>query len=207
MYRKGFDSTTTRSMLRAVKKLLKPIKHASWTFLLVAACGGTAPASGTTAAEEVETPIQEEPTEQPTEPEVPPSGMPSQSAIEMLGTGGPDKPWEDMSYEEREWYMVGKVHPVMREVFANFDPAYGEDYHCEVCHGPDGKEQKYKMPSAHLSAVPALDSEDYAAMQGSRLVTFMRDEVTVTTASLLGMEPYDPATGEGFSCHDCHPKE
>ncbi len=26
-----------------------------------------------------------------------------------------------MSHDEKEWYMIGKVHPVMRQVFQTFD--------------------------------------------------------------------------------------
>ena len=160
-------------------------------------CGGSGEATASEPAAE------EAAGAEMTEPEVPEAAPPKQSAIELLGISAPDKPWADMSYEEREWYMVGKVHPIMREVFTNFNERYAK-FECAPCHGEDGMQKKYKMPSDHLSPIPDFDSEDFQAMAQSKMVTFMRDEVTPTTAKLLGLTPYDPSTGEGFSCYDCH---
>jgi hypothetical protein len=87
-------------------------------------------------------------------------------AIKNLAITGPDKPWDGMSYDEKEWYMVGKVHPVMREVFQSLDhdKYEGMKFECAPCHGDNAAEKKYKMPGDHLSPVPAAGTEDWKAM-------------------------------------------
>ncbi len=138
-----------------------------------------------------------------------PPPLPTDGAIGMLGLTGPDKPWASMSYDEKEWYMVGKVHPVMRQVFQTLDAAKyeGEKFECAPCHGDDAAAKKYKMPSAHLSVVPAYGSEDWKAMENARITKFMVQRVNPSMAALIGAKTFDPATGEGFSCWGCHPKE
>ena len=130
-------------------------------------------------------------------------------AIKHLGITGPDKPWERMSYDEKEWYMVGKVHPVMREVFQTLDhdKYAGEKFECAPCHGENAAARKYKMPSDHLSPVPAYGSEDWKAMENARIVKFMVQRVTPSMGKLVGAKEFDRATGEGFSCWGCHPKQ
>ena len=61
-----------------------------------------------------------------------PAPLPDSGPIKLLGLTGPDKPWDDMSYDEQEWYMIGKVHPVMRQVFQTFNEKKyeGEKFEC-----------------------------------------------------------------------------
>jgi hypothetical protein len=33
---------------------------------------------------------------------------------------------------------------------------------------------------------------------------FMMKQVSPTTAALLGEQPFDMKTGQGFGCHNCH---
>jgi hypothetical protein len=74
--------------------------------------------------------------------EPPPLPM-DEGPLKMLGLKGPDKPWESMSYEEKEWFMIGNVHPVMRQVFQTFDAAKyeGEKFECTPCHSKNAKEE------------------------------------------------------------------
>ena len=116
---------------------------------LLVACGGSSTASTTPAGGAAEDPSK-------TGWQPPP--LPTDGAIGTLGLTPPDKPWADMTYEEREWYMIGKVHPMMRQVFQTYDEKKyeGLKFECEPCHGPDAKARKYKMPAGHLSPVPAF---------------------------------------------------
>jgi len=137
-----------------------------------------------------------------------PPPLPTDGAIGMLGLTGPDKPWDSMNYEEKEWYMVGKVHPVMRQVFQTYDKEKyeGEKFECAPCHGPNAAEKKYKMPGEHLSPVPQYGSPDWKAMENAKIVKFMLHRVNPAMASLIGEQSFDPATGQGFNCWGCHPK-
>lgn len=122
-------------------------------------------------------------------------------AIEQIGISGPDTPWEEMSHEDREWYMVGKVLPIMKEVFATQD---GErwspsSYGCETCHGESGAEDNYQMPHQSQYRVPEPGTPAWANMERifPEVVTFMKETVTPTMGTLLGIENY--------SCNHCHP--
>lgn len=137
-----------------------------------------------------------------------PAPLPEDGPIKLLGLTGPDdKPWNDMNYEEKEWYMVGKVHPVMRQVFQTFNASKyeGEKFECTPCHGEEPEKRKYKMPSDHLSPVPAFGSDDWKAMENSRIFKFMTKRVTPAMGQLIGEKAWDHETGEGYSCWGCHP--
>lgn len=134
-------------------------------------------------------------------------GRGSSSASGLLGLEGPDKPWADMSYQEREWYMIAKVHPISQELFLNYDDTRYAQFECVPCHGEDGKAKKYKMPSDHLGPLPDPKSEKFADILDSPLGEFMAEQVTPVTARLLGLPTYDAATGQGFGCFACHRKE
>lgn len=131
----------------------------------------------------------------------------SQSARELIGIHPPETPWEEMSDEEQEWYMIGTVLPIHSEIFAEYDHDRYAQFQCTHCHGDDGAERHYAMPSRYLPALPTPGSERWTAMeQGNpRLYQFMAETVTPTMATQLGVQPYDPATGEGFGCFGCHP--
>jgi hypothetical protein len=138
-----------------------------------------------------------------------PAPLPKDGPIGVVGTGGPDdKPWDSMNYSEKEWYMIGKVHPVMRQVFQTFnhDKYEGEKFECVPCHGEKPEERKYRMPSDHLSPVPAFGSDDWKAMENARVFKFMTKRVTPVMGTLLGKEEWNPETGEGYGCWGCHPK-
>ncbi|MET0287606.1 MAG: hypothetical protein ABW352_24170 [Polyangiales bacterium] len=172
--------------------------------LVVAACGGSKPAK----PESAEKPAAEaSPKSGWQPPELEPA--PPNTPIAILGIKGPaDKPWHDMNYSEKEWYMIGNVHPVMRQVFQTFNEKKyeGEKFECVPCHGERPEERKYKMPSDHLSKVPAFGSADWKAMENSRVFKFMTQRVTPSMGKLLGEEEWNPDTGEGYSCWGCHPK-
>lgn len=137
-----------------------------------------------------------------------PAPLPEDGPIKILGLTGPDKDWDSMSYEEQEWYMIGKVHPIMRQIFQTYNEKKyeGEKFECVPCHGENPEQRKYKMPSDHLSAVPAYGSEDWKAMENARMFKFMTKRVTPAMGQLLGKEAWNHETGEGYSCWGCHPK-
>jgi hypothetical protein len=167
---------------------------------VVSACGGSKPAS-----EGAEKPAAESAPKSSWEP----APLPTDGPIGALGLSGPeDKPWKQMNYTEKEWYMIGKVHPIMRQVFQTFDhDRYdGMKFECAPCHEPNFAVTKYKMPNPKLSPVPAVGSPDWKAMENARIVKFMQARVTPVMAQLLGHDPNDASLGDKVTCYACHPK-
>ena len=123
-------------------------------------------------------------------------------AIEALGITPPEeKPWEEMNAEEREWYMIGKVLPIMKEVFGEHDAERWapSTYGCATCHGEDGEENGYHMPLQSSYPVPPAGTPQYENMERifGDMVTFMEDRVTPVMGTLVGNEEY--------TCFHCHP--
>lgn len=171
-------------------------------FVLASACGGATKPPETQTAEKPAEAAQPKSTWEP-------APLPDEGAIKLLGLKGPDdKPWDDMSYDEKEWYMVGKVHPVMRQIFQTFNEKKyeGEKFECTPCHGENPEARKYKMPSDHLAPVPAFGSEEWKSMENARMFKFMTKRVTPAMGTLLGKEGWNHETGSGYSCWGCHPK-
>jgi hypothetical protein len=127
------------------------------------------------------------------------------SARELIGVTPPPEPWADMTREEREYYMVAAVLPIAAEDFRAYDAERFANLTCASCHGDDGQERGYEMPSRYLPRLPAPGSSEWAAMAERPAYRFMAEVVTPTVRTQLGMPEYDPATGEGFGCFSCHP--
>lgn len=175
-----------------------PTRALLWLSLMLAlaACGGgdtAANGDGTAGGEDDEWGDWDD----EEEPEV----ESHHGAIDALGISGPDQPWAEMSHEDREWYMVGKVLPIMKELFAEqSEDRWGTGYGCESCHGEDMQAVEYAMPPSSSYRVPAPGSEAWASMEGifGETVTFMEETVTPTMGTLLGIEDY--------TCFHCHPR-
>lgn len=129
----------------------------------------------------------------------------SASARELIGVSPPPEPWADMTREEREYYMVAAVLPIAAEDFRTYDASRYANITCATCHGDDGQERGYEMPSNYLPRLPAPGSPEWTAMTERPAYRFMAEVVTPTVATQLGMPAYDPATGTGFGCFSCHP--
>jgi hypothetical protein len=98
-----------------------------------------------------------------------------------------------------EQCMVPAIAPIMQGIDAE---AYA-DFTCTHCHGADLGGGTYAMPGG-----PVLDWDEAATWpteyyDGTTLMGPMV-EVALTAGELLGYEPFDPGTGEGFGCGGCH---
>jgi hypothetical protein len=123
------------------------------------------------------------------------------SAIEMLGITPPDAPWQQMSVEDRELYMVGKVNPIMKELFTAHDAEEFADFDCVTCHGEEMMEIDFKMPAPSMFIVPPEGTLGHRGMMATfpETVKFMEETVTPAMGKLLGIE--------SFTCAGCHPSE
>lgn len=120
-------------------------------------------------------------------------------AVDRLTVSPPETPWASMSRQDREYYMIGKVTPIMNELFTRQMGSRAAEFGCETCHGRDMRETSFAMPNRHAMPVPREGSPAYARMerQFPESVRFMREVVTPTMGTLLGIE--------GYTCHHCHP--
>jgi hypothetical protein len=134
---------------------------------------------------------------EPTEPQI---HHGAQSARELLGIHPPPKPWQSMSRSEQEYYMVGYVLPIHAELFREYDAVRYARFECANCHGDDGRERNFAMPSRYLPALPAEGSPEWQRMQerNPRGFAFMADHVLPTIRTQLG-EPE-------LTCYACHPR-
>ena len=123
------------------------------------------------------------------------------SAIEAMGITPPDSPWAQMSFADKEFYMTGKVNPIMKEVFAGHDAEEYGDFDCVDCHGEEMREINFKMPAPSMYIVPPEGTPGHRGMLATfpDEVKFMQEVVTPYMGKLLGIED--------FSCAGCHPSE
>lgn len=164
--------------------------------LVVAACGGAESASTTTP----------EPT--PTATEAPAAQAAGSMPATPENVQGPSTPWDQMDGPAKGHWMMEQVTPTMGALFREFDPARYADFNCGTCHGERARENHFAMPTPELPVLPGPtgDWATYGA-QHERMIQFMGGPVEHTMASLLGQQPFDPATSQGFGCYDCHTHE
>ena len=85
--------------------------------------------------------------------------------------------------------MIGKVNPIMKEVFAGHDAEEYGDFDCVDCHGEEMREINFKMPAPSMYIVPPEGTPGHRGM----LATFPEalDEGQRVTDDLaeLGFDP------------------
>lgn len=107
--------------------------------------------------------------------------------------------WADMDRAARLAYMTDVFLPEIKDIMVDHDAGYSS-MSCTTCHGDDMVAADYAMPNG---LVPFSVME--LPLPGSGGVAdLMYDEVVPKAAELLGYEPYDFATREGFGCYGCH---
>lgn len=185
---------------------------------LGSSCGGGEPVGTTTAGEGADTTSGGTPTAPPDDPnatadadgdgwpdddwadgDTPPAVEHHDGAMAQLTVSPPETPWATMSRGDREMYMIGKVMPIMNEVFARQYGTRVANFGCETCHGRDMREVAFAMPSRAAMPVPQPGTSAYARLerQFPESVRFMSEVVTPTMGTLLGIE--------GYTCNHCHP--
>lgn len=107
--------------------------------------------------------------------------------------------WPDLTRGQRAAYMGSVFLPEITAVMEAHDPAYGR-ITCSTCHGSDFEEVDYAMPNG----MAPLDPAAFPSPDDGGVAAMMFEGVTPKAVELLGAEPFDPATGEGFGCYGCH---
>jgi len=115
------------------------------------------------------------------------------------------KEFDDMPPAEQLKYMKEVVAPQMAKTFQAFDAEHFAEFGCSNCHGPGAKDGVFEMPSEALPKLPADPTPVFD--EKPEVAKFMAEQVSPQMAKLLGEEPFNPETGSGFGCFDCHTKQ
>jgi cytochrome c553 len=122
--------------------------------------------------------------------------------------GAPDVQWADKTFQQRKEWMGIEVLPKMKASFKAYDETQFKAFGCDTCHGADGKDKNYAMPTDSIYPLDKNDPVGKAMDYDAKVTQFMVDKVVPEMAAMIGAEPYDPKTGKGtFGCLSCHPAE
>lgn len=100
--------------------------------------------------------------------------------------------------EGKKAFMNECVLPPMRTAFQSFDSEAFATFNCDTCHGEGASaSDDFRMPG-----VAAFPTDPTTWPPGYQ--TFMANTVVPTMIDILQAEPFDPKTGRGFSCTNCH---
>jgi hypothetical protein len=141
-----------------------------------------------------------------------PTAAPATSSAAPAASAAPSGPpkageWDTWSKDQKLEYMKTAVMPKLGGMFHDFDGTRYAEPKCALCHGAGVKDGSFKMPNAEL---PKLDitPAGFAALKAKKpkVLDFMM-QVEHTTADLIGEQPFDPKTMQGFGCLNCHTKK
>ncbi len=140
----------------------------------------------------------------------PPPASPPGGETGPVGDASADaaaRPFDELNHRERIEVMKTVVVPRLKPVFQELDATHFAEFSCSTCHGPGAERGEFEMPSAALPKLPAQGAFDALLEEQPAVMDVMMHQVLPEMASALGESPFDPATGEGFSCYDCHMSE
>ena len=127
--------------------------------------------------------------------------------------GPPEIAWKEMTFKQKKAYMKESVLPTMKPVFQTFDAKKFRTFNCATCHGKDGVERKFKMPSNDIHPLPNSKEGFEAKMKSEptwpKWAEFMSQKVEPAMGKLLDVPVFNPQKPvEGaFSCAACHKLE
>ena len=127
--------------------------------------------------------------------------------------GPPEIAWKDMTFKQKKAYMKAAVEPTMKPIFQAFDKKKFKTVNCQTCHGEDGADRKFKMPSNDIHALPNTKEGFEAKLKTEptwpKWTEFMAQKVEPAMGKLLDVPVFDPKKPvEGaFSCNACHKME
>lgn len=124
------------------------------------------------------------------------------------GLRAPARPWARMSDQEKGRHMREAVMPAMTALLQAYDPAHFANVTCATCHGDNARAVHFHMPNT-LPRLPAFGtpaSQEHMATH-RRMYEFMGTRVVPAMAQLLGQQPFNMQTHQGFGCANCHASE
>jgi hypothetical protein len=127
--------------------------------------------------------------------------------------GPPDVAWKDMTFVQKKAYMKAAVTPTMKPIFQAFDGKKFKTFNCESCHGADGADRKFKMPSNDIHPLPSTHEAFEAKLKTEptwpKWTEFMAQKVEPAMGKLLDLPVFDPKkpVKGAFGCANCHKLE
>jgi hypothetical protein len=127
--------------------------------------------------------------------------------------GPPAVAWKNMTFQQKRAYMKDAVLPTMKPIFQAFDTKKFKAVTCQTCHGEDGAERKYKMPSNGIHPLPNSKEGFEAKLKTEptwpKWAQFMSQNVEPAMGKLLDVPVFDPKkpVKGAFSCEKCHKLE
>jgi mono/diheme cytochrome c family protein len=127
--------------------------------------------------------------------------------------GPPEIAWKDMTFEQKKAYMKASVTPTMKPIFQTFDGKKFKTFNCASCHGADGAERKFKMPSNDIHPLPNTAEAFQAKLKTEptwpKWTEFMSQKVEPAMGKLLDLPVFDPKkpVKGAFGCANCHKLE
>jgi mono/diheme cytochrome c family protein len=124
--------------------------------------------------------------------------------------GPPEVAWKDMSFQQKKAYMKEAVTPTMKPIFQAFDDKKFKEFTCASCHGADGAERKFKMPSNDIHPLPGTHEAFEAKLKTEptwpKWTEFMAQKVEPAMGKLLDLPIFDPKkpVKGAFGCAACH---
>jgi mono/diheme cytochrome c family protein len=137
----------------------------------------------------------------------------SSEARSATVVGPPAVAWKSMTFAQKKAYMKAAVTPKMKTVFQEFDAKKFKTFTCLTCHGEDGPDRKFKMPSNGIKPLPNTPEAFQAKLKTEpdwpKWAKFMSEKVEPAMGTLLDLPVFDPKKPvEGaFSCAACHKLE
>ncbi len=112
--------------------------------------------------------------------------------------------FEDMKPGEKMDYMKSVVLPKMTSVFQESGDDEFKQVTCKTCHGSRAAKGNFKMPNEDILPLDAKDHMADEMKAHPEMMKFMGSRVVPEMAKLLGEEPYNMETHQGFGCFGCH---
>ncbi len=140
--------------------------------------------------------------------------IPSGGSLASAKTvGPPEVAWKDMTFAQKKAYMKAAVTPTMKPIFQTFDGKKFKTFNCVSCHGADGADRKFKMPSNDIHPLPNTPEAFQAKLKSEptwpKWTEFMAQKVEPAMGKLLDLpifDPKNPVKG-AFGCANCHKLE
>jgi hypothetical protein len=154
----------------------------------VSACGGSTSGPSVpdeSTSETTEATVEAEPTTEPTTPAAP-------------------EAWsDDLTDEQKLAFMVDRVVPAMKPVFAQAD-----DFGCATCHGDEQtNSQQFEHPNKALPGLTLENGKMTSFETNPDVSKFMAEKVLPAMAEVMGRETYSEQNPAGMGCNGCHAVE
>ena len=134
-------------------------------------------------------------------------GVTPASSSEAARAPGPPVAWVSMNKDQKKDYMKASFSPKMKSDFIAFDAQKYAAMNCATCHGDGAKDGSFTMPNPGLPKLSFADGFKKHMDKTPEMTKFMMNVVVPDSAALVGQQPYDPKTKQGFGCMKCHTPE